>query len=333
MTLDPDAEAYLVRYRDMAPLPLRELGVDACRAMRMAGEVFTGPSMWQVEDVSVTEPPEYGDPEWLQRLWNLDATPVDTVTVRVYRPAPAKNAPALVYLHGGGWSIGSVDGVDALCRTLAEKSGTVVISVDYRQAPEHPYPAALRDSWRALRWIAAGGLADLDVERVVVGGDSAGGNLAAVCALLARDTGLVRLAGQLLVYPPTDAHDASESTVTHREAPVLSARDVEWFWSLYAPAPADRRAATISPKSAATLAGLPPAAVFTAEHDPIRDDGEDYAHRLSKAGVPVERRRVDGTFHGYFPLVGVLDAADRTADDVARWLRHVLNPQSKFEGA
>jgi acetyl esterase len=320
MRLESDAGEYLARLNEVLPRPLHELGVQAGRTLRMTGSAPAGPALWSVQDISVGQVP--GDP----RAGDANTAPEDGVELRarVYRPSPASDAPALIYLHGGGWSIGSLDGVDAACRVLAEQTGFVVISVDYRQAPEDPYPSPLQDCWRALRWVASGGAGGLDASRLAVGGDSAGANLAAACALLARDTGLVNLSAQLLVYPPTDAADDSASTRSYADAPVLTSADVRWFWNLYVPAHIDRSQPMISPKRAATLAGLPPTAVITAEHDPIRDDGEDFAARLQRAGVQVGHRRFTGVYHGFFPLVGVIGAADQAAFHAATWLRGTL---------
>lgn len=326
MILQADAAAFLVRYHEVAPRPLHELGIDAGRAMRMTGTAPAGPPLWSVEDVSTTYVDGLYDPV-LDRFDEEGPTP-DHLRVRVYRPSSAQDLPVLVYFHGGGWSIGSLDGVDAVCRVLAERSDCVVVSVDYRQAPEHPYPAPLQDCWRALRWVATGGLDGVNPSRLAVGGDSAGGNLAAACVLLARDTGLVDVAAQLLIYPPTDAHDSSESTRSCADAPVLTTYDVHWFWDLYVGDDFDRRSTTISPKNASSLEGLPPTAVMTAEFDPIRDDGEDYAVRLAAAGVPVHQHRYAGVFHGFFPLVGVIEAADEAADEAALWLGAVLRSSS-----
>lgn len=326
MKLHADAADFLRRYLEMAPAPLHELGLEECRSMRMAGDLPPGPTIASVHDLVVDS--AIDDPAWVAALWLRDeASEGMPVPVRVYRPTADPDLPVIVYLHGGGWSIGSVDGVDTLCRVLADRSRAVVVAVDYRQAPEHPYPAPLHDCWRVLRWVAAGGVAGVDPTRLAVGGDSAGGNLAAACALIARDSGLVQIAAQLLVYAPTDAGDASESTVTCADAPVLTSRDVDWFWGLYVPEGVDPAHATISPKNAETLAGLPPTNVITAEYDPVRDDAEDFGRRLEESGVSVLHRRFDGVYHGFFPLVGVVEAADQAAQYAAEWLSGMLDPK------
>lgn len=325
MALDPDAADYLSKLDIAMPQPLHVLGVEAGRTLRMDTDAAAAPSLWRVEDVFVGE--VVGD----RRAGPADEPHArsNRLRARVYRPSETTEAPVLVYLHGGGWSIGSLDGVDSLCRTLAHESDVVVVSVDYRQAPEHPYPAAVQDAWRTLRWVYEGNLPGVRTDRVAIGGDSAGGNLAAVCATLAAETGLIDLKAQLLVYPPTDAADESSSTREFAEAPVLTTKDVDWFWNLYLPAGSDRTAATISPKNARNLSDLPPTAVFTAQYDPIRDDAEDFADRLRRAGVTVEQRRYEGVYHGFFPLVGLLAGADRAVRDAATWLQAQLSDDAR----
>lgn len=305
-TLDPDARLFLERLAAAMPRPISELGVQAGRDLRMAGELPSGPELFWVEEL---------------RLPNSSSG----AKVRVYRPSNDDDLPVLVYLHGGGWSIGSLDGVDAVCRALAASARCVVVSVDYRQAPEHPFPAPLDDSWAALAWVAAGGLRHVDHRTVAIAGDSAGGNLALACAVLAREEWPTLLCAQLLVYPATDALDDSASMRTNANAPVLTAADVAWFWDMYVPDVDLRSHPSVSPKKAATLEGLPPTLVVTAELDPLRDDGEDLVRRLSESGVEVEHRRVDRIFHGFFPMVGVLRAADESVEWAASGLARAFD--------
>lgn len=322
MILADDAHAFLEQFREALPWPLHQMGVEAGRNLTM--KAFpTGPSLYSVEDITID------GTEIAMGAGFVDGVEEEAVPIRarVYRPVAALSLGALVYFHGGGWSIGSVDGVDAVCRVLSAEARVVVISVDYRQAPEHPFPTPLRDCWRALQWVAAGNLDGVDCARLAIGGDSAGANLAAACTLLARDAGAVNLTAQLLVYPPTDANDSLPSTREFADAPVLTSRDVRWFWDLYVPDLRDRSEPRISPKNAPTLVGLPTAIVLTAEYDPIRDDGEDYARLLAEAGVPVRKRRFDGAFHGFFPMVGLLKTADAAASYAASCLADSLTAQ------
>ena len=220
----------------------------------------------------------------------------------------------IIYYHGGGWVIGAIDDFDNLGRTLAQRSSCVVVLVDYRLAPEHRYPAAAEDAWAALEWVAAH-KAELASESapVVVMGDSAGGNLAAIVALRARESGPA-VSLQVLVYPVTDC-DMENASYRDPENQLLLSRDsMVWFWDHYSPDLKARKNADASPLAVSDLSGLPPAVVFTAEHDPLRDEGEAYAQRLREAGVPVEFRRFDGQMHGFFTLVNVLPGADAGMD-------------------
>lgn len=233
----------------------------------------------------------------------------------------------VVYYHGGGWVIGDIEAYDSLARTLATQLHAAVVNVDYRLAPEHRYPAAARDAWTALTWAherrteIAGGAVPM-----LVMGDSAGGNLAAVVAQQARDAGGPALAAQVLVYPVTDA-DLDNRSYRHPDNQLLLGRDeMIWFWDHYAPDPADRLRPDASPNRAASLAGLPPAVVLTAEHDPLRDEGAAYALRLQEAGVPVEYRQFDGQMHGFFTMLELLPAAADAFGFVADALDRLLAP-------
>lgn len=234
------------------------------------------------------------------------------IPARVYSPAPG--APGVVvYYHGGGWVIGSIDDWDASCRALAVASGCDLVSVGYRLAPEHVFPAAVDDAYDALVW-AASSLAD--GRPLVVAGDSAGGNLAAVTALRARDSSGPALAMQLLVYPVTD-HDLDRKSYHEYDGTefILNRRDMAWFWDLYTPDPAARANPYASPLRATDLGGLPPAYVITAEHDPLRDEGFAYADRLRAARVPVEHRHYASEIHAFFTFVNVLDDADKAVSE------------------
>ncbi|MFE2722707.1 alpha/beta hydrolase [Kitasatospora sp. NPDC059327] len=255
------------------------------------------------------------------------AGPGGELALRIYRPEPpGRRLPALLYLFGGGWTLGSPDTSDAICRRLTNAVGCVTASVGYRLAPEHPFPAAVHDCRAAAGWLA--GNADtlgIDPDRLAVGGDSAGGNLAAALTLLARDEGGPALRHQLLVYPNTD-HRAAEAPSAERfDDPLLfNQRSVDWYWGHYLADPADGDHPHASPLRAPSLAGLPPATVITAEYDPLRDEGERYAEALRAAGVPVESRRYAGMPHGFFAMTGVLDAAGEAQRYAAERLREAL---------
>ncbi len=228
--------------------------------------------------------------------------------LRIYRPTtpdgPARTG-ALVWFHGGGWVIGDLDSHDALCRELCVAAGTTVISVDYRLAPEHPYPCAHDDASRALTWIVEHAVElGIDPERLAVGGDSAGGHLATVTALRARDGG-PRLAAQILVYPVTDLDAPSDrypSRTENATGYLLTTETMEFFTDTYAPDVARRTEPDASPVLVADLAGSPPALVLTAEYDPLRDEGARYAQRLGEAGVPTQLELHEGATHMFLQM-------------------------------
>ena len=222
------------------------------------------------------------------------------VPVRVYAPEGEGPFPVLVYYHGGGWVVGSLDGVDSLCRALTEAADCMVVSVDYRLAPEHPFPAPVEDAHAAFRWVAdtvdaVGG----DPDRVAVGGDSAGGNLAAAVSLLARDRGGPTPDYQLLVYPATDPDLATDSYAENAEGYFLTRDDMAWFWDHYLASDVDAANPYAAPLLARDLSGLPPATVVTAGFDVLRDEGVAYAERLADAGVDVDHRHYERMIHGF----------------------------------
>ena len=240
------------------------------------------------------------------------------IIVRAYSPGGPGPHPALVYYHGGGWVIGDLYTHDGLCRSITNAARCAVLSVDYRLAPESKYPVAVEDSYAALLWIVANAeRLGIDRRRMAVGGDSAGGNLATVMALMARDRTGPRLALQVLIYPVTD-HDLD--TRSYRENAtgyILTREGMRWFWNHYLASEAQGREPYASPLRAASLAGLPPALVITAEYDPLCDEGEAYAARLRDAGVPVTLTRYPGMFHGFVRLTNVLDKARTALDEIA----------------
>lgn len=245
--------------------------------------------------------------------------------LRRYRPAAEGPLPTLVYFFGGGWTLGSIDTADGVCRRLANLVPCQVITVGYRLAPENPFPAAVDDCHQATQWIAAHAVElGVDVARLAVGGDSAGGNLAAATTLLARDSG-PSLAAQLLVYPNT-LYGSDTASMRAGDDPYLFNRtSVNWYWKHYLATEADGTNPLASPLLAASHAGLPPALVITAEFDPLRDEGEFYAEKLYAAGVATELIRYDGMVHGFFTMSGVLDTARQALTDSAAWLHKTLD--------
>jgi acetyl esterase len=246
---------------------------------------------------------------------------------RVYRPlaAPAREAPALVWFHGGGFVFGSIESHDGICRGLASQSGAVVISVDYRLAPEHPFPAAVDDATAATKWILSNaGSLGLDPRAIAVGGDSAGGNLAAVVSLALRGSALVP-AFQLLVYPATDFTRSEPSHKLFGSGLVLTTESMDWFVENYLPSASTHRDPRASPLFARDLTGLPPAFVLTAGFDPLRDEGRAYADRLREAGVVVEYVCAEGAVHGFANMAGSLREPSRVLGLLASRLRQGLS--------
>ena len=249
-------------------------------------------------------------------------TSYDQVPVRIYRPRDAATpAPVVVFFHGGGWVLGNLDQYEPLCSTLAADAGMVVVSVDYRLAPEHPYPAARDDCYDVTRWVAEH--ADelgVDPERLAVMGDSAGGNLAAVVSLLARDRGAPHIRYQVLVYPATDVTMSSPSIEENAEAPLLTRDDMHAFREHYL-GQSDSSDPHVSPLHADDHGSLPAALVITAEHDPLRDDGRRYAEALEKAGVEVRLTDYVGMPHGFLSMPGICRSAPQARAEIAGQLR------------
>ena len=273
---DPDAK------------PLHEMTPEEARAFgsSLADTAGPAPALARVEEHT------------LER----DGGSAGNVGLRVLVPIDPP-AGVIVYYHGGGWVIGSIDEFDTLARKLAERTSCAVVLVAYRLAPEHRYPVAADDAYAALEWTAA------NLQRIAggkvplfVAGDSAGGNLSAVVAVRARDRKGPEIALQILIYPVTDADFDRPSYTDPENALLLTREAMIWFWDHYVPDPARRAEPDASPLQTADLSGLPPAVVLTAEYDVLRDEGEAYAQRLADAGVPVDLRRYPGQMHGFFIL-------------------------------
>jgi acetyl esterase len=264
------------------------------------------------------------------------ATPVGSVTdlripggdgevpARLYHPGGSGTFPVVLYYFGGGWVLGTLDTCDEVCRRLCRGAGALVLSIGYRLAPEHPFPAAVRDCFAAAGWASAhvdghGG----DPARIAVAGDSAGGNLAAAVTLQARERGPA-LSSQVLVYPNTDYHADTASMRDNTDPARFNDQSVRWYWGHYLSTPADGADPLASPLRAPDLAGLPPALLITAEYDPLRDEGERYGQRLAQAGVPVTHRRYAGMAHGFFTMTGTVPQAREATEQVVEFLKSTL---------
>jgi acetyl esterase len=243
-------------------------------------------------------------------------------TVRVLLPSPSPTA-VVVYYHGGGWVLENLAGYDTLGRQLAEKTGAAVVLVEYRKAPEHPFPVPVDDAWAGLKWAEENvAKQDGEVLPLMVAGDSAGANLAAVVAQRARDEGSSRLQAQILVCPVTDVDFTRDSYLTPENQTMVSLNAMKWFWDQYVPDENHRKNPAATPLNAQSLAGLPPALVITAEHDVLRDEGEAYAQALQEAGVKVEHHRWEGQMHTFFSMVNVLPGSAEAINLVTKRINH-----------
>jgi acetyl esterase len=312
MPLDPQARAYLDAVAALGGADPRTITPTEMRAQMAARRqhfAVAPQPVARVEDRTVPGPD--GD-----------------VPIRVYTPDAAGPLPVLVFYHGGGWVIGSIETHDNICRALANLTPCMVVSVEYRLAPEARFPAGLEDCYAATRWVAEHG-AELgcDPTRLAIGGDSAGGNLTAAVALLARERGGPRIAFQLMIYPVIDSDFETGSYREVAEGYGLTRDGMQYFWELYLEDPADMT----NPLAAvlrADLAGLPPALVITAEYDPLRDEGDAYAAKLKAAGVPVEHASYPGQIHGFFNVGTMMQMGDVAVERAARSLAAALAPQA-----
>ena len=309
MPLDPQVEMLLQRVSAAGLPPYPSLSPEEARRVMEARSALTAGEPPVVEAVSDMVVPG----------------PSGGIPLRVYTPIGHPPFPVLVYFHGGGFVLGSLDTHDSLCRAIAAHSGCAVVSVGYRLAPEHKFPAAVEDALAATRWVATNAsIIRCDADRLAVGGDSAGGNLATVVALLARDAGDPKLRFQLLLYPVTDHTFSSPSYQENGAGYMLSRDDMEWYRDHYLRTEADRSHPHASPLLAEDLHGLPPALVITAEFDPLRDEGEAYAAKMRQAGVPVELHRYNGMIHGFVRMYPSLDAGKRALEEIGAALQKAL---------
>lgn len=311
ITLDPDADAVLKAFREAERPPYETLTPKEARELYLAGRIVAHPV-----------PPKIASAEPL-----VIPSSAGDIPARLYKPLALRQidglSPCLIFFHGGGWVIGDLDSHDVVCRTLASEGEIIVISVDYRLAPEHKFPAAVDDAIAATRWISKNAKSlGIDASRLIVGGDSAGGNLAAIVSIDARQSGL-KIAGQVLIYPATDFAMTHPS---HREPEtdaLLTRSVIRWFRDHYLTGVTDVDNWKASPARIENMSGLPPAFVLTAGADPLRDEGNDYARRLKDAGVSVVHQTYPGQFHGFITMGKLLTKASKALHDIGNWLKEL----------
>ncbi len=310
MSLNAQLKAYLDAMDALGTPAINSVPVDVARTMYDKGAEYskgTPPEPFAVESLLIEE----GDSQL--KAW-------------LYRPSEKKKLPILVFFHGGGFTIGSLQSHDAVCRHLCVEADCLVLSVDYRLAPEHKYPAAIEDAWAATCWAVnnakrLGG----DPDRVAVGGDSAGGNLAAIVCLMAREAGDPQIAFQLLIYPLIDMTCSMPSHTTFANGYRLTRDLITWFYESYVSKDDDITHWRASPINAHSLAGLPPAYILSAGFDPLQDENKSYAYKLEAAGVPVVHSHYGDMIHGFYTMPGILDRAREALSESAAELRRAFS--------
>jgi acetyl esterase len=301
MPLHPQAQAVADFYAAVRTAPFESLGVDEARATYAASNAVSTEVVHEIRDVQA-----------------------GTIPCRLYRPSAQTDLGLLVYFHGGGWTIGDLNSHDGVCRSLANKSGHAVLSVDYRLAPENKFPAAYDDCVTAVKWAHDNSsVLGIDNTRMAVGGDSAGGNLAAAVALAE----VVPLKFQMLIYPAVDMRMDSPSITENANAPILTKAVMTWFVNHYMSSDSDRTNVKASPMVASDdlLKRMPPAIVITAQYDPLRDEGEAYGKRLVENGVSATITRYNGAFHGFFNMHAILDDAQSAHAQASMLLKKYLD--------
>jgi acetyl esterase len=312
-----DMQAVLDELAGLKPKPLEILKPDEARQQ---------PGPTEAVQALVRKRGMSTDPELVASVNTIKIPgPAGSLEARVYMPRERSPLPVLVYWHGGGWVIGSLDAYDASCRALCNAAQCIVVSCEYRRAPENPFSSAIEDAFAAYQWVVdnapnLGG----DPQQIAVGGESAGGNIAAVTALQARDYGVRAPVHQLLVYPVTDCDFNTESYKEHAEAKPLNRPMMKWFWGHYLYGADCEDNPYLTPLRAEDLSHLPPATIITADIDPLRSDGEHYAEKLEAAGVPVSFRNYEGVTHEFFGMTAVLEEARDAVQFAAEHLGHAF---------
>ncbi len=328
MNLDSDAQAVIDQYKKFGVPPIESLSPENARnapTLKNAVEEMTAESV-AARTMTIAKPMP-------QPVGKIDHITIPTsngeLLARVFTPKGDAPFPVVVYFHGGGWVIANLDVYEPSCRALCNEAEAIIVSVAYRQAPEHKYPAAAEDAHAATQWVMANAASiGGDPARVAVAGESAGGNLATVACLKAKEEGGRMPVAQLLVYPVTDARMNTPSYQENANAKPLNSAMMKWFWGHYLENESQGREPFASPMMAQSLAGLPPAIVITAESDPLRDEGEAYAKRMADEGVSVNLKRFDGVMHEFFGLAGVVDKATEAVGMAAEGLKKVFNSRA-----
>jgi acetyl esterase len=308
MPLNPQAKAFLDQAAASGAPPLNAMPVaEARQALNALFIPEQKEAIHKVEDRKIPGPGGHHIP------------------LRIYTPDVQGRLPVLVFFHGGGWVLGNIESHDNVCRELANKVGCIVVSVDYRLAPEHKFPNAPEDCYAATKWVALNAASfGGDPARIAVGGDSAGGNLAAAVAQMAADRGAPTFVYQLLIYPVTNYAFDTPSYRENADGYLLTRDMMQWFWKQYLASDEDGKNAYASPLQAREVRRVAPAFVMTAEFDPLRDEGEAYGARLKKEGVPVEIKRYDGAIHGFFSFGHIMDQGKQAVADAAARLRQAF---------
>ncbi len=323
--LDPQAKEILDQHAKYATMPMEQLSADEARNIPLldyAARDLVASKMSARAATMISPMPEQVSSIHHHRLPVKDGS----ILLRIYTPAGPGPHPVLLYFHGGGWVIANLDVYDASARALCNAAECVVVSVGYRQAPEHKFPIAIEDCFAALQWAQKNAASiNGDPLYVAVAGESAGGNMAAVVCLMARAQGTASPVHQLLIYPVTDFSFATPSYTEHANASPLNAAMMHWFAGHYLKSPSEASHPYASPLQSSDLSGLPPATIITAEHDPLRDDGRLYSSALQAAGVAVAYRNFDGMMHEFFSLAGLLDAGSEAVRFAATELRTAFN--------
>jgi acetyl esterase len=312
MPLDPETQRFIQQIRRRMPV-IGSVTAFRFREAQAEAAALTpkGPDLLRVEDTAID-------------------TPAGPLPARLYVPY-GQPVAVILYMHGGGWTIGGIATSDYTVRKLAQTTSCAVVSIDYRLAPEHPFPAAIEDATHALGWTARqkSNIGDASAP-LIVAGDSAGANLATVVATLARDAGGPRVAAQILIYPSTRG-DIDAPALKEFEAPFLTRAEIEWFFDQYIPDRAARNDPRFAPFEAKDLSSLPPAFILTAENDLLRCEAEEYGLRLVQAGVLVSMRRYLGTVHGFFNFIG-LERWEEAHADIATFIKATLSSGMRHNG-